>query len=232
MNYFVKLHLVLLCLYSLNTYSKSDNFLAKIPCTNQTLEAVGNFGTPEKWSKTSESTVSSPLEEGGEVRLQVEGNKSLVTMNNSSVEVGFSFTMPECSVVLLKSKFIGSGFSDDDLTKLMKKNKKGIILVWSAHMSLSVYELVELQEYISELGVPVKVLADLNSLEEISKKIIGKYKLPKEYLEKMNSRKLEKFGINIHYPSMVLYKNSKLIVRVPGYNNKIKLQALIKKYLE
>ena len=99
-------------------------------------------------------------------------------------------------------------------------------------MSLSVYELVEMQKYLAGLKIPIKVLLDTNADKNYSKNILKKYDLPLNYLEQLNSRKLEKFGINVHYPSIVFYKNSKLVKRVPGYNSEIKLNHLIKKYLD
>jgi hypothetical protein len=224
---------VCLLLVSINSHAKkSSTILNRIACTNNVLSTISSIGTPIKWKKVDEFSVSSTMETGERVTLKSRGEVSKLNIEAKNYKVDVTFESPKCQLKINDFTSIGEGFSDENLTELISSNTKGAILLWSPHMSLSVYELVEMQEYLKSLKIPIKVLLDTNADKDFSKNILKKYDLPLQYLERMNSRNLEKFGINVHFPSIVFYKNKKLVKRVPGYNSEVKLNHLIKKYLD
>lgn len=222
-----------LALLSTNLYSKpSATLLSDIACTNEVLSTISSIGTPLAWSKIKKGTVQASLEEGGKLELKTKEGTSSLYIETPSYKASVEFESPKCKLNVVDTSFDVVGFNDQELEKLLKENDKGAILLWSPHMTLSVYELVEMQDYLKSLKIPVKVVLDLNADKRFSKKILKKYNLPLDYLTLMNSRKLEEFGINVHYPSLVFYKKEKLIKRVPGYNSELKLKNMIKKYLD
>jgi hypothetical protein len=217
-------------LLSVNSFAKSNPFFEKIPCSNKVFQAVSSLGTPKKWLK-KENVVSSSLEEGGSISLEVEKDKSYLSYGLNKSRTKFEYQSPKCKVKVVSISRDKSGFDDVALENLFEKNESGVIYIWSPHMSLSVYEMVEMQDYLKKIKVPVTILLDLNAAEDLTKSTIEKYDLSPEYALKMNSRSLEKFGANIHFPSTVFYKKGKIIKRIPGYNGEKELNNLIKKYL-
>lgn len=228
-----KLILTFICLFGAqSTLAKSQYLLQNIPCTNEVLGSVQTMGVPLKWESPKKGVVTSKTNAGGVITLVTKKDESILSYNASDFQSKLSFKTPECKLKVLNldnKKFV---FNDDDLNKLLKENKRGLIYLWSPHMSLSVYELVEMKEYAKSLSLPTLTLLDLNADMKFSKELIEKYKLSPNYLKRMNSRELEKFGATVHYPSTILYKDGKLVKRVPGYNGKKGLQDLITKYLE
>ncbi|WP_157765794.1 thioredoxin family protein [Halobacteriovorax marinus] len=210
---------------------KKAPFLNKLRCTNSVLGAVSSLGEPKEWKKNLDASVSSDFEGGGSVTIDVEKSKSTLTSNQNGLLLKLDFSEPDCKMKVLKISSSSGGFLDRDLDQLLKKEKRGVIYLWSPHMSLSVYELVEMKKYLSSLKIPVTILLDLNADIDFANKSLQKYDLPLEYLKRMNSRKLENFGATIHYPSTIFYKDGELVKRVPGFNGKKSLQDLIKRYL-
>jgi len=212
--------------------SNSKSLLSKLPCSNQIFKSISSIGTPKRWEKTKEHSLSTSLEEGGSIQIHILDNFSKLTSSAHGVNLELGFSSPDCKMKILNMTSSIGGFVDKDLGDLISKNQYGVIYLWSPHMSLSLYELVELQKYVKSLKVPFTILMDLKADDKFASKILKKYDLPLEYLKRMNSRKLEEFGITVHYPSTVFYKDQKLIKRVPGYNGKKSFKDLITKYLE
>ena len=223
--------LLILIILTIFQVQAKDEFLKNLPCADQVYGHIDALGEPLKWSLVEKGVVSSKLKNGGDVKLSVKGEKTLVESNSHGVEFSGYYLKPLCALSITKMSSANGGFTDLDLNNLLIKSKAGIIYVWSPHMSLSVFELVEMKKYAKKLKVDITVLMDLNSDAKFSKNIVSEYKLPVEYLKRVNSRKLEAFGSNIHFPSMVLYKNGKLIKRIPGFNGEKEFKRLIKEYL-
>ena len=206
-------------------------FLKKLKCSDSVFKAISSLGEPKEWKKNLDGTVSTDFESGGNIQVQAGVNKSLLSSVQNGVSLKLEFENPDCKMKVLKISSSNGGFLDRDLDKLLKKEKMGVIYLWSPHMSLSVYELVEMKKYLSSLKIPVTILLDLNADIDLANKSLQKFDLPLDYLKRMNSRKLESFGATIHYPSTIFYKDGELIKRVPGFNGKKSLQDLIRKYL-
>ncbi|OUR96395.1 hypothetical protein A9Q84_08570 [Halobacteriovorax marinus] len=212
--------------------SEVKSLLSNLPCADQVFKSIAAIGTPKKWSKGKKSTVSTSMEEGGVVVISVSKNISRLSSDAHGVKLQLEFSRPTCKMKITNLTSSKGGFQDVDLGDLLLKNKYGVIYLWSPHMSLSLFELVELQKYVKSLKIPFTILMDLHADDKFAAKLLKKYDLPLEYLNRMNSRELEKFGITVHYPSTVFYKDKKLVKRVPGYNGKKSFKDLIKKYLE
>ncbi|WP_372654061.1 hypothetical protein [Halobacteriovorax sp.] len=227
----MKIFLALLIFYTPLSFAEKAPLLKKLKCSDAVFKAISSLGEPKEWKKNLDSTVSTDFESGGNVQVEVGANKSMVSSAQNGVSLKLEFSAPDCKMKVLKISSSNGGFLDRDLDLLLKKEKMGVIYLWSPHMSLSVYELVEMKKYLSSLKIPVTILLDLNADIDLANKSIQKFDLPLDYLKRMNSRKLEAFGATIHYPSTIFYKEGELIKRVPGFNGKKSLQDLIKKYL-
>lgn len=212
--------------------NNSKSLLAQLPCSDEVFKSISSIGTPKKWEKIKEAHVSTSLEEGGNLQVSISEKSTKLISNAYGVNLELEFVGPKCKMNILTMTSSVGGFVDKDLEQLISKNKYGVIYLWSPHMSLSLYELVELQKYVKSLKVPFTILMDLKADDKFASKLLRKYDLPLEYLKRMNSRKLEEFGITVHYPSTVFYKDKKLVKRIPGYNGKKSFKDLITKYLE
>ncbi|GEM_PF-2719416 len=213
-------------------FAQKAPLLNKLKCSKVVFKSISALGEPKEWKKNHDGSVSTDFESGGKVQVVVESTKSLLTSNQNGLTLKLEFSEPECKMKILRISSSNGGFLDRDLDLLLKKNKRGVIYLWSPHMSLSVYELVEMKKYLSSLKIPVTILLDLNADIDSANKSIQKIDLPLDYLKRMNSRKLESFGATIHYPSTVFYKDGELVKKVPGFNGKKSLVDLIKKYLD
>ncbi|PIK16533.1 hypothetical protein [Halobacteriovorax sp. JY17] len=223
--------IVILILSTPLSYAQKAPLLKKLKCSDAVFKAISSLGEPKEWRKSLDGSVSTDFESGGKVQVDAGADKSLITSIQNGVNLKLEFSAPDCKMKVLKISSSHGGFLDRDLDQLLKKEKMGVIYLWSPHMSLSVYELVEMKKYLSSLKISVTILLDLNADIDLANKSIQKFDLPLDYLKRMNSRKLEAFGATIHYPSTIFYKDGELIKRVPGFNGKKSLQDLIKKHL-
>ena len=208
----------------------SEPFFKKLVCTNQVLATINGIGTPIKWV-LNKKTVTSKLEEGGSVSVLVKDKQSIVSVEKELFKAKAIIEAPDCKINIKSFDNDLNGFKDENLKKLLSKNKNGIIYLWSPHMTISVQELSEIFLARKKIKAHFTILLDKNADMNLAKKMVTKLKLPIDYLLKMNSRELEEFGLTIHFPSLVIYKNGKLKKRIPGYTGVPGIQSMIKEHL-
>lgn len=208
----------------------AEPFFKKLACANQVFSTISGVGTPTKWVK-NKKLVSSKLEEGGSVSVLVKEKQSIVSVEKELFKARAVIKAPDCKIKIKSFDNDLKGFRDENLKKLVSKNKSGMIYLWSPHMTISVQELSEIFLARKKIKTPFTILLDKNADMDLAKKMVSDLKLPIDYLLTMNSRKLEKFGVTIHFPSLVIYKNGKLKKRVPGYTGVPGIQDMIKEHL-
>jgi hypothetical protein len=100
-------------------------------------------------------------------------------------------------------------FTDSDLSNLMKKNKKGMIYIWSPGMVYSMDYYSTFKFMASKLDLPLTVLMDPYFDEAEGKKIAVNFKFP--YMDRrVESVELLMRNIDTHYPETLVYSNGKL----------------------
>lgn len=114
-------------------------------------------------------------------------------------------------------------FTDNTLRELLSdssdRQTSGAIFTWSTRMNLSLVGVAEIQTICNELNLDLTILLDPAISDQEADQVrkpfyeatIPSYRLASEYLLKM--------GLRIHYPSLVIYKNGKIIGSFrPGYD--------------
>lgn len=111
---------------------------------------------------------------------------------------------------------VRGAFTDASLDSLMAANNRGMIYVWSPRMPLSVKGLVEARAAAKTLGVTFTALAAESSDDDLNASAASVADR-----QRMESLELVYRNATIHYPSMLLYDNGRIIDGVyPGYKNR------------
>ncbi len=128
------------------------------------------------------------------------------------------------------------GFTDDDLYKVMKKSEWGVIYVWSPAMPLSVAGIQEMKKAIATVGGNGKLIVLVDgkiSFKDVAK-VLKLGKVTKAEIKQVASPELYERGVALHYPSVILFKNSFLsngkyigYKEAPTYVNWIKKETAV-----
>ena len=99
---------------------------------------------------------------------------------------------------------------NQDIQKIIKESKNGVIYIWSPEMPYSVKAIEQIEKATKKMNVKLDILLSPNSDFNLAKKAANKHKLPKSYLRRHVSEELHHRGIDLHYPSLITYKNYSL----------------------
>lgn len=114
-------------------------------------------------------------------------------------------------------------FTDTTLNDLLFRSAisqtSGVIYTWSPRMNLSLLGIAELQSICNELKLELVILLDPAISDEEAnsvRKPFYEYLIPSY---RLHSAWLLNMGIRVHYPSLVIFKNGKIIGSFrPGYD--------------
>lgn len=211
----------------INLNASAEVTLKNIPCFDQVARTISEAGSPKKWLSLPQG-VGSRIENFGRVEVLTQKDTTKLVLVGKTHTKTFVMYAPQCEVKVQKPFPNKNNFSDFDLAELFQENKEGLVLIWSPHMDLSIKEVTDLPKY--DLKKSVTVIMDPNADEKLAKKIQEKNQWPESYLRKLDSSILEKADITIHYPSVVFYKDSKILKRIPGFNG-VALKKVTKEFL-
>ncbi len=109
-----------------------------------------------------------------------------------------------------------SGFTDTELESFVKKNKTGVIYVWSPRMSLSENGIKEIQTAARSKKLPVLVLMDKDLPASERQKL--EKKLGKDVTRTVDSFELNMRHVQMHFPALLVFKDQKILPGVKyGY---------------
>lgn len=103
-----------------------------------------------------------------------------------------------------------NSLTDKDITEMVTKNETGIIYIWAPEMPYSIDGIDEIKKSATIMNTNLTVLLSPVSDFELAKKIIKKRKLNSDYLIRHDSNQLHLRGVDLHYPSLVTYRDKKL----------------------
>lgn len=105
---------------------------------------------------------------------------------------------------------------DSYLKELMKKNKAGLIYVWSPRMPLSVQGLEEARRAAADAGIAFVEARDPHAGPAADSQLI------------LNSNRLLELGVSNHFPTIAFFKDGKVLpTLVPGYESREQLGNLM-----
>ncbi len=112
------------------------------------------------------------------------------------------------------SKSGEAGFTDEKLDRLLDHGKgKGMIFLWSPHMPYSLKAVDEIRKAAKELEVPVEFVLDSSADPKAAKSDADKLKIP---VLRNDSLELSQRGMELHFPSMLVYSRGKISPMLPG----------------
>jgi hypothetical protein len=118
-------------------------------------------------------------------------------------------------------------FTDDDYQATLKKESRVIFYSFSTGMPLSVDGLKEIRSAATDLNAQVILLADPSSPDEDLRAVTG---APIRY---QKSGKLREMGLQLHYPSLVVANNHKVVGdRIDGFKSRTGYVTLISDLLK
>lgn len=118
-------------------------------------------------------------------------------------------------------------FTDDDFQIALKKTSRIIFYSFSTAMPLSIDGLKEVRSAAADLHAEVILLADPSSTEQDIRAVTG---APVRY---QKSAKLRDIGMQLHYPSLVVANNHKVVgKRIEGFRSRDGYVTLISDLLK
>jgi hypothetical protein len=200
-------------------------------CQKEVDQVLKKWGVSGKdWSNRptvmkDTSKKASPTKTFGKWVVQEAGPKFVkLTLFNPGMMTQVMFN-PSCKRVLNIAPFQpktdkGLGWTDKELEKMIKKNKKGILYGWSPSMALSIIGLPHMEALSKELGIPVHYVLDPNADPKEVKRLMKKFK-GKDYFRRNRSLELLMRNFDMHHPVLAFYENSKILSHIKfGYEKK------------
>jgi hypothetical protein len=139
------------------------------------------------------------------------------------------------------------GFSDADLSQLLKSKKKGVIYIWSPRMVYSVTEFTRFRAAIQKKGFDFTPVLDhavdvgeakdamKSAGVELKLRTAGVNREPSsaDFYRKLNSVDLYMRNANLHFPTMFVYANGKVHPRrLTGVLNNEGLDKALDQWME
>ncbi len=196
-------------LFSLSSFSVTT----KIACFDRVTESITAVGTIKEWYDFPDGKAGEFFE-GGYIELYLQDESSVLVTHTKQNVLALKFSEPSCQTVLVSKRNEHTGFNDLDLGKLMTKNKKGIIYLWSPQMILSERE----KDHFPKLDYPITVLEAPGKGEAGSRKKLSPY--------------TSLYLVNpVHFPQTFFYRDGKFVKMIPGVHNDT-LQSLASEILK
>lgn len=181
----------------------------------------GTWEASRRWQKlltpsVKEAVFKSPSAKLGKwIHVQINDQYLRTTLkdNNSSLVIDWQ---PNCQKIISTIKHqtmkrsARNTLDDTDIVKLIKKERNGVIYIWAPEMPFSVQGIKEIQKSTTEVGVNLTILLSPVSDINFAKKIVRENKLDPIILKRHRSLELHNRGIDLHYPSLLTYKESKM----------------------
>lgn len=132
---------------------------------------------------------------------------------------------------------IGEGgaaqFTDAALARLLDAETlpgvSGILYIWSPHMPYSVQGLAEVLALGKRLELTVVPLLDPDADAGLAARVVQARHLPREVLRPMRSNRLLERGVTLHYPTLVLFREGRLLESMlPGYVSPAVCEAFVR----
>ena len=98
------------------------------------------------------------------------------------------------------------------------KQSAGLIYAWSPRMNISIRGALEIFEIAQKLNLELIFVLDPAAVDEEVRQVVEKYPVLHNTF-KLQSDTLIAMSMKIHYPSLILYQNGKILpISRPGYD--------------
>ncbi|MEZ5287310.1 MAG: hypothetical protein R2712_21405 [Vicinamibacterales bacterium] len=132
----------------------------------------------------------------------------------------------------LRASDDAAAFTDERLAARLARGDRGVILVWSPHMPLSVDEFAELETATARLGLAFEAVLDPAAEPGYASRVAGERQLPAGALRTLASIELTFRGMTTHAPSVQVFADGRLVGPVLfGYRDRETAQLSIARVL-
>jgi hypothetical protein len=119
-------------------------------------------------------------------------------------------------------------FGDSDLIARIAREDRGVVLLWSPHMPLSVDQHAVLARVARDLGLTVVPLLDPGADPDYAARVVQERGLPAEAARPLGGVELAFRGMATHTPSLQVFSGGRLVGPVLyGYRGEVPLRAAI-----
>jgi hypothetical protein len=195
-----------------------NGFLSHVRCQKSVSAALKTLGVLPHWRRQvdpgpgglSYRTNTTQFGKWIEVHIAPNSNLELHQVDPAgSQTINWDLACVK-KTTITKNKDAGvNAFRDSDLAELMKKNKTGLIYIWSPGMVYSMDFYPEFERTAHQMKLPLTVLMDPYFDETQAKEKAQEFKMP--FLNRrVEAVELLMRDIGTHYPETLVYKNGKL----------------------
>jgi hypothetical protein len=212
-------------------FSEGNPSLRFSPCKSQIRSILQEWKSKEEWQKhpadNDQFLFYTPTEKIGvwiDLKELDENGIEIARVESTNItQMKFSAKncKPEISVSKLPNQPQGIRiFSDEKIREKIATGKKGFIYTWSPAMPLSVDGVSEIKKAAEEMKVALIVILDKNANKKTASVIVRKNGWPEDYLSTNTSLELRYRGAFNHFPSALVFKDSKISPKIiPGLRN-------------
>lgn len=224
-----------------NALTNTEGTLSHIPCESAFFKTLEGWEVPAKWSETPGSDMSERVmhattkSPGVSLDVKVKNKRTIAYRNAPDSVIEVSWSEPACvaSIAYVPHHVPQNAFTDADLKKLLAQSARhhssGIIYFWSPHMNYSVTGVKEMKKIAHDMHLEVTFLLDPKAALNLNKQVQREQNFPNAYMRTVESRELLDRHIMLHFPSMVLYSNGKLMSHwLPGYKQPAQARNILK----
>lgn len=193
-------------------------------CGEQVKKLITKWGAIGSWQMSpsfvnpgKEFTFKSPSLNIGEwVQIQFKTDRTIILEKLTATTIiskSYADKGNSCdSKIVLKSfeyndKYMKNAFTDFQLKESLKRNKKGVIYIWSPNMPLSVTGLDYLLKHAKKMGIHVTAIVDPFTHKKAVSSLIETGKVSKKNAKRLESYELIQRGAMTHYPAFFTYKD-------------------------
>lgn len=150
---------------------------------------------------------------------------------------------PDCKISRMEIKYSLrpvkhiQRFTDLDLRQKLdesrRKSTSGIFYFWSPHMNYSIRGLNELRAAGQSKGLTIIGILDSNADRNAAIQVAKRNHFSPDDLRTLDSVDLLERGPQNHFPSMIIFKNGRVVSpTIPGYNLPEKLDKILGEFLK
>jgi hypothetical protein len=244
----VKATLGLVLALTLSTAAHAwDNPTQAAVCGKEVTARLQKLGSKEEWIREVDpvektQAYRTPTKKIGswiELRRTTEGTVELRTISALGVEqYKWGKTCTEAHAQMTTGKVMAHAengkkfFFDSDLASLVKKNKEGLVYIWSPSLVYSMRYYSRFKEMADKLNLPMTVLMDPQWRQGVAKEMAGEYNMP-FYDTRAESVEFAMRDVGLHFPATIVYANGKIARRVIfGIEEPQRLSMLVTTELE
>jgi|GEM_PF-4532557 len=220
---------------------RTDELLAGARCSDIVSQALDKWGSLGQWRMSNIDMDGAHIYRGRtswsgvwlEVRRYANDEVTAFRMTSNTL-TSASWRRANCTPSIRvdtstqQKSFLYGSFNDANLDAMLKREKTGIIYIWSPHMKYSLRGMREILKIAKALKVHVEVLVEGAASDAALRDVQNTEKIDPKYMRAVDSLDIVMRHTTLHYPSMLLFKDGEVLdFMLPGYEASRPLTEII-----